>query len=601
MSSPKNLEYKKTSFLTKANSAFIEDMYIKFINKDPSLSDSWIEYFSEINEDMQILVKEINGPSWKPFSNKIDIDEIKKTAKQNEQIKDNSDKFNFQVIANSNKNSISAVALIRAYRLRGHLLSKLDPLEMMKSEYLDELHPEYYGFKKEDYEKNIYLNGIINKKSANIKEILKFLKKTYCGPIGYEYMHISNPTERKWFRDRVEKDENALKFTKNGKQAILNKLIQAEGFEKYLNTKYVGTKRFGLDGGESLIPALEQIIKIGGQFKIKEVKIGMSHRGRLNVLANVLQKSYKRIFNEFAGEVDGSEDGAGDVKYHLGASSDREFDGNLVHVSLTDNPSHLEAVNPVVLGQTRAKQFFHKDKQRNKVIPILIHGDAAFAGQGIVAECFAMSGLPGHNTGGTIHIIVNNQIGFTTSPRFARSSPYPSDVGKMVDAPIIHVNGDDPEAVVYATRIATEFRLKFNRDVVIDLICYRRFGHNEGDEPSFTQPLMYKKIRSHPSSIKIYGEKLVNEGLFSKQDLDKQIIDFKNLLDDQFKNAKDYKPKIRWFEGSWSRYKPERGKDKRGLTGSDLEVLKNVSEKINTFSPDKNLSLIHISEPTRPY
>ena len=258
-------------------------------------------------------------------------------------------------------------------------------------------------------------------------------------------------------------------------------------------------------------------------------------------------------------------------------------------MSLTYNPSHLEAVNPVVLGQTRAKQFFHKDKQRNKVIPILIHGDAAFAGQGIVAECFAMSGLPGHNTGGTIHIIVNNQIGFTTSPRFARSSPYPSDVGKMVDAPIIHVNGDDPEAVVYATRIATEFRLKFNRDVVIDLICYRRFGHNEGDEPSFTQPLMYKKIRSHPSSIKIYGEKLVNEGLFSKQDLDKQIIDFKNLLDDQFKNAKDYKPKIRWFEGSWSRYKPERGKDKRGLTGSDLEVLKNVSEKINTFSPDKNI------------
>ena len=555
MSSPKNLEYKKTSFLNKANSAFIEEMYVKFINKDPSLSESWIEYFSSVDEDMKILVDEINGPSWKPFSKKINIEDVEKTAKENEKNKDNSSKFNFQVIANSNKNSISAVALIRAYRLRGHLLSKLDPLELMKSEYLDELHPEYYGFKKEDYDKEIFLNGIINKKSANIREILKFLKKTYCGPIGYEYMHISNPTERMWFRDRVEKDENALKFTKNGKQAILNKLIQAEGFEKFLNTKYVGTKRFGLDGGESLIPALEQIIKIGGQSKIKEVKIGMSHRGRLNVLANVLQKSYKRIFNEFAGEMDGSEDGAGDVKYHLGASSDREFDGNPVHVSLTDNPSHLEAVNPVVLGQTRAKQFFHKDKERNKVIPILIHGDAAFAGQGIVAECFAMSGLPGHNTGGTIHIIVNNQIGFTTSPRFARSSPYPSDVGKMVDAPIIHVNGDDPEAVVYATRIATEFRLKFNRDVVIDLICYRRFGHNEGDEPSFTQPLMYKKIRSHPSTIKIYGEKLVNEGLFTKQDLDQQIIDFKNLLDDQFKNAKDYKPKIRWFEGTWSRYK----------------------------------------------
>ncbi len=589
MSSPKNLEYKKTSFLNKANSAFIEEMYVKFINKDPSLSESWIEYFSSVDEDMKILVDEINGPSWKPFSKKINIEDVEKTAKENEKNKDNSSKFNFQVIANSNKNSISAVALIRAYRLRGHLLSKLDPLELMKSEYLDELHPEYYGFKKEDYDKEIFLNGIINKKSANIREILNFLKKTYCGPIGYEYMHISNPTERMWFRDRVEKDENALKFTKNGKQAILNKLIQAEGFEKFLNTKYVGTKRFGLDGGESLIPALEQIIKIGGQSKIKEVKIGMSHRGRLNVLANVLQKSYKRIFNEFAGEMDGSEDGAGDVKYHLGASSDREFDGNPVHVSLTDNPSHLEAVNPVVLGQTRAKQFFHKDKQRNKVIPILIHGDAAFAGQGIVAECFAMSGLPGHNTGGTIHIIVNNQIGFTTSPRFARSSPYPSDIGKMVDAPIIHVNGDDPEAVVYATRIATEFRLKFNRDVVIDLICYRRFGHNEGDEPSFTQPLMYKKIRSHPSTIKIYGEKLVNEGLFTKQDLDQQIIDFKNLLDDQFKNAKDYKPKIRWFEGTWSRYKPERGKDKRGVTGSDLKILNNISDRIHVFPTDKNI------------
>ena len=403
-------------------------------------------------------------------------------------------------------------------------------------------------------------------------------------------MHISNPSERKWIRDRVEKDENALQFTKNGKNAILNKLIQAEGFEKFLNTKFVGTKRFGLDGAESLIPALEQIIKIGGQFKIKEVKIGMSHRGRLNVLANVLQKSYKRIFNEFAGEMnDDVEDTAGDVKYHLGASSDREFDGNSVHVSLTDNPSHLEAVNPVVLGQARAKQFFHKDKERNKVIPILIHGDAAFAGQGIVAECFAMSGLPGHNTGGTIHIIINNQIGFTTSPRFARSSPHPSDVAKMVDAPIIHANGDDPEAVVYATRIATEFRLKFNRDVVIDLVCYRRFGHNEGDEPSFTQPLMYKKIRSHPSTTNIYGKKLINENIIIEEDLNLKIKKFKDLLDQQFKTAKDYKPKIEWFEGTWSRYKPEKGKDKRGATGVDSNILLNISNKINEVPSDSNI------------
>jgi len=591
MSSSKNLEYRKTSFLNKSNSAFIEQMYLKYINNDSDLSESWKKYFSEIKDEMNEVIKEINGPSWKPLSKKINIDEIQKKIDVHENKQTNSnEKFNFQVVANSNKESISAVALIRAYRLRGHLLAKLDPLEIMESEYLDELHPEYYGFKKDDYDKKIILNGVINKEISSVREILKFLRGTYCGPIGYEYMHISNPKERVWFRDRVEQDDNALKFTKNGKNAILNKLIQAEIFEKYLHTKYVGTKRFGLDGGESLIPALEQIIKIGGQSKIKEVKIGMSHRGRLNVLANVLQKSYKRIFNEFAGEMSShSDDGAGDVKYHLGASSDREFDGNSVHVSLTDNPSHLEAVNPVVLGQTRAKQFFHKDTQRNKVIPILIHGDAAFAGQGIVAECFAMSGLPGHNTGGTIHIIVNNQIGFTTSPRFARSSPYPSDVGKMVDSPIIHVNGDDPEAAVYAARIATEFRLKFNRDVVIDLICYRRFGHNEGDEPSFTQPLMYKKIRSHPTPIKIYGEKLVNEGLLTKEELNEQLKKFKDLLDNQFKNAKDYKPKIEWFEGTWSSYKPERGKDKRGVTGFDIKVLNSISEKINTIPENKNV------------
>ena len=593
MSSSKNLEYKKTSFLTKSNSAFIEQMYLKFIHKDSDLPDSWKNYFLDIGDEIDLVVKEINGPSWSPQEKKIDLNEIQKIFdnKNPELSKDNQkNDFSKIDIKKSNRDSIRAVSLIRSYRQRGHLISKVDPLELREIEYLEELHPESYGFSKEDYKNKIYLDGITNKDYSNIREILSFLKKTYCGPIGYEYMHISNPSERKWIRDRVEKDKNALQFTKNGKNAILNKLIQAEGFEKFLNTKFVGTKRFGLDGAESLIPALEQIIKIGGQYKIKEVKIGMSHRGRLNVLANVLQKSYKRIFNEFAGEMNNDgEDTAGDVKYHLGASSDREFDGNSVHVSLTDNPSHLEAVNPVVLGQARAKQFFHKDKDRNKVIPILIHGDAAFAGQGIVAECFAMSGLPGHNTGGTIHIIINNQIGFTTSPRFARSSPHPSDIAKMVDAPIIHANGDDPEAVVYATRIATEFRLKFNRDVVIDLVCYRRFGHNEGDEPSFTQPLMYKKIRSHPSTTNIYGKKLINENIILEDDLNLQIKKFKDLLDQQFKTAEDYKPKIEWFEGTWSRYRPEKGKDKRGATGVDSNILLNISNKINEVPSSANI------------
>ena len=591
MSSSKNLEYQKTSFLSKTNSSFIEEMYLKFINQDENIPESWKKYFEDIGEDLSIVAKELNGPSWGSKKTKINLTQIQENLKyENQSFEKNqtNNSISEKEISKMNGQSIRAVSMVRSYRQRGHLIAKLDPLEMREIDYLDELHPDSYGFKKEEYNNKIFLDGVINKQYSTIKEILGFLRKTYCEKIGYEYMHISNPIERKWFRDRVEKDENSLQFTNNGKQAILNKLIQADGFERFLHTKYVGTKRFGLDGGESLIPALEQIIKIGGQNFVKEVKIGMSHRGRLNVLANVLQKSYKRIFNEFAGEINSSSeaDTAGDVKYHLGASSNREFDGNSVHVSLTDNPSHLEAVNPVVLGQTRAKQFFHGDKERKKVIPILIHGDAAFAGQGIVAECFAMSGLPGHNTGGTIHFIINNQIGFTTSPRFARSSPHPSDVSKMVDAPIIHVNGDDPEAVVYAARIATEFRLKFNRDVVIDLVCYRRFGHNEGDEPSFTQPLMYKKIKNHPSTVKVYGNRLVKENTISQENLNIQIKDFKELLEDQFKNAKNYKPKIEWFEGTWSRYRPKKGKDKRGVTGYSTKDLTDISNKVHSI-PEK--------------
>ena len=477
--------------------------------------------------------------------------------------------------------------MIRAYRIRGHLIANLDPLEMMERKYLDELHPADHGFKKEDYNKKIYLGEYMDRNYATVNEIISFLKKTYCSTIGAEYMHIADPTEKTWFRVRMEKEENQIKFTSNGKKAILNKLIQAEGFEKFLAIKFVGTKRFGIDGGEALIPALEQIIKCGGQLGVKEVKIGMPHRGRLNVLANLLQKSYKRIFNEFAGDFDSlSVDSAGDVKYHLGASSDREFDGNLVHISLTNNPSHLEAVNPVVLGQTRAKQFFHKDKKRQQVVPILIHGDAAFAGQGVVAECFAMSGLPGHNTGGTIHIIVNNQIGFTTNPRFARSSPYPSDLAKMVQAPILHVNGDDPEAVVHCARIATEFRQKFNRDIVLDMICYRRWGHNESDEPFFTQPLMYKKIRHHPTTLNIYGNKLIKERTITHDEFGNMKMEFKNLLEEQFKTAKEYKPKLEWYEGTWSRFKPEKGKDKRGVTGVSLDKIKNIGEKLTIIPKD---------------
>ncbi len=589
MSSSINLKYEKTSFLTKSNSTFIEEMYVRYIKKDPNLPDSWKRYFETLDDDVQSVIQEIEGPTWNPNKKKLDFKIYEKS--------DHSTHPEINVSEAIKNESIKAIALIRAYRIRGHLIANLDPLKIMERKYLHELHPEDHGFKKEDYKKKIFLGSYIDSGYASINEILSKLRKIYCSTIGVEYMHISDPDEKVWFRNRMEKEENQIKFTKKGKIGILNKIIQAEGFEKFLAKKYVGTKRFGLDGAESLIPAMEQIIKRGGQLGVKEIKIGMPHRGRLNVLANVLQKSYKRIFNEFAGEFSSTpEESAGDVKYHLGASSNREFDGNSVHVSLTDNPSHLEAVDPVVLGQTRAKQFFHKDTKRIKVVPILIHGDAAFAGQGVVAECFAMSGLPGHNTGGTIHIIVNNQIGFTTSPRFARSSPYPSDLGKVVDAPILHCNGDDPESVVHCAKIAIEFRQKFNKDVVVDMICYRRFGHNEGDEPSFTQPLMYKKIRQHPTTLNVYGNKLVEEGTISKEEFNNMNVEFKNLLEEQYKTAKNYKPKIEWYEGTWSRYKPEKGKDRRGKSGVDLNKIQIISEKINNtpseFSIHKTISKI---------
>ncbi len=578
-SSKNNTTYKKTSFLVGNNSEFINEFYADYLSDPKSIPESWRKFFEGLSDEQKLIYKDLQGPSWSPErkNKKINFNE-------EDSVDENRELENDLV---STDDSVKAIALIRAYRIRGHLIANLDPLGMMERKYLEDLNPADHGFEKKDYNKKIYVGKYMRGGFSSVNEILTFFKKIYCSTIGVEYMHISDPIEKRWFRDRMEKEENQLRFTNNGKIAILNKLIQAEGFEKFLAVKFVGTKRFGLDGGEALIPALEQIIKRGGHLGFKEVKIGQPHRGRLNILANVLQKSYKRMFNEFAGEYASfSSDSTGDVKYHLGASSNREFDGNLVHVSLTDNPSHLEAVNPVVLGQTRAKQFFHKDEKRRQVIPVLIHGDASFAGQGVVAECFAMSGVPGHNTGGTIHIIVNNQIGFTTSPKFARSSPYPSDLAKMVDAPILHVNADDPEAVTHCTKIATDYRQKFNKDVVVDMICYRRFGHNEGDEPSFTQPTMYRKIKKHPTTLNIYAKKLIKEGVISEEEFNNMKTKFKNLLEEQFKTAKEYKPKLEWYEGVWSRFKPERGKDKRGVTGVPLEKIKKIGEKI-TFIPEE--------------
>ena len=595
MSSNKdNLTFKKTSFLSGVNSSYIEDYYATYLEDPRLLPYDWQKFFEGLNEDKINISRDIKGPSWSPKKEKIKI--------KNKNTEDSKTEKNLELenssVHQATKDSVRAIMLIRAYRIRGHLIANLDPLQLQQKIEHPELNPASYGFSPKDYERKIFLDGVLGLQYANLSQIIKILKKTYCSTIGYEFMHVGDPEEKTWIRNRVEGPQKDINFTPNGKKAILNKIIEAEGFEKYLHIKFIGTKRFGLDGGESLVPALEQIIKKGGSLGVKEIKIGMPHRGRLNILANVMRKPFKAIFSEFFGKSSSSKKNYdGDVKYHLGASSNREFDGNNVHISLTDNPSHLEAVNPVVLGQVRAKQFFHKDPERKKVVPVLIHGDAAFAGQGIVAECFAMSGLPGHNIGGTIHIIVNNQIGFTTAPRFARSSPYPSDVAKTAQAPIFHVNADDPEAVVHCAKIATEYRQKFNRDVVIDMVCYRRFGHNEGDEPSFTQPIMYKKISNHPTTLTIYGKKISKDGLVSEEEIKKRKSDFKIFLEKEFETSKNYKSELKWFEGVWSRFKPGLGKDKRGVSGINEKRIINLGKKISTlpknFNIHKTLIKIH--------
>jgi 2-oxoglutarate dehydrogenase E1 component len=452
--------------------------------------------------------------------------------------------------------SIRAMMLIRTYRVRGHLAATLDPLGLTHRELPADLTPEYHGFVGADQDRPIFLGGTLGLEKATIREVVSILQANYCGHVGLEYMHIADVEERRFLQERMEGADKSIDFTANGKKAILNKVIEAEEWEKFLARKYVGTKRFGLDGGESMIPALEAIIKYGGQYGVKEIVYGMAHRGRLNVLANVLAKPYKVIFHEFQGGTANPEDvgGSGDVKYHLGTSTDREFDGVSVHMSLVPNPSHLEAVDPVVLGKVRAQQVMRDDlAEHSQVLPVLIHGDAAFAGQGIVWECLGFSGIRGYNTGGCIHFIVNNQIGFTTSPQFARSSPYPSDVAKGVMAPILHVNGDDPEAVTFACKLAIDFRQQFKRDIVIDMWCYRRFGHNEGDEPSFTQPLMYAIIRKHPPVSDLYATRLEAEGVVSAGDAEAHRTEFVARLEDEFEASKTYKSnKADWFAGRWS-------------------------------------------------
>ena len=599
----KNEAFLKTSFLYGGNAAYIEDLYARFEQNPASVDAGWREFFAALKDERADVIKSARGASWKrpgwPILANGELVaaldgnwiEVEKTVGEKVRARAQATgvELSQEHVQQATRDSVRALMLIRAFRIRGHLAADLDPLKLQPPQPHEELDPASYGFTEADLDRKIFLDHVLGLEFGTLREIVAILKRTYCQTLGVEFMHISDPAQKAWLQERIEGPDKEISFTREGKRAILNKLIEAEGFEKFCDLRFTGTKRFGLDGAEATIPALEQIIKRGGALGVKEIILGMAHRGRLNVLAQVMAKPHRAIFHEFKGgsvtpdEVEGS----GDVKYHLGASSDREFDGNNVHLSLTANPSHLEAVVPVVLGKVRAKQdqYGATRDDRTSVMPLLIHGDAAFAGQGVIAESFGLSGLRGHRTGGSVHFIVNNQIGFTTDPRYARSSPYPSDVAKMIEAPIFHANGDDPEAVVFAAKVAAEFRQKFQKPVVVDMFCYRRFGHNEGDEPSFTQPLMYQKIRAHPTIVEIYGKKLETEGIVTAGEVEKMRADLRARLEAEFEAGQGYRSnKADWLDGRWSGMKSAGSLDdpRRGVTGVALDRLKEIGEKITT-------------------
>lgn len=572
----------KLGFLTNTNADYVADLYTRYLDDPSSVDGSWRGLFTDLDDDTRSLLSEIQGASW---ARGMDPLEIEEPANQNVKI---GAKKETNTDTRSIQDSLRAVMLIRAYRERGHLIADLDPLGLKKVDIHPELKPEHYGFTAADYDRVIFLGGIFGFEKATLRQILNKCRSTYSGKIGVEYMHIQDPEQKQWLQDRMEEVENQTAFSDEGKKAILERLAAAEGFEKFLHVKYPGTKRFGIDGGEAMVPAIEQIMKRGAQLGLEEVVIGMPHRGRLNVLTNIMGKSFTSMFSLFMGKADTPEDalGSGDVKYHLGASHDREFDNNTVHLSLTANPSHLEVVNPVVVGKARAKKE-QRGGSEEKVLSLLLHGDAAFAGQGLVAETLMLSEIDGYSIGGTIHFIVNNQIGFTTSPLQSRSGPYCTDVAKMIQSPIFHVNGDDAEATVHVARVAIEYRQKFKKDVVVDMYCYRRFGHNEGDEPMFTQPLMYKKIKDHQSTFTIYADKLVREGLLTKEQTDKVFDDFNNKLENDFKAAESYKPNVvDMLEGRWKGLKVgDTTGARRGKTGISKDAAQKIGKALTTL-PD---------------
>ena len=544
----------EASFLTGANAAFIAELYQKYLDDPSSLDSQWVGFFKEMGDSAAAASKDISGPVWgRARTQVIGAEDPDPPAAKKGKPAAGSGASGPETKARI-LDSIRALMIVRTYQVRGHLMARLDPLGINQPVMHPELDYRSYGFSDADLDREIFIDGAFGLEKASLKRIMELVHKTYCGSIGIEFMHIQYPDQKKWIQERIEEGYSGAGAAVLGKKEIYERLCEAEGFEKFLQVKYTGTKRFGIEGGESTIPAIEQILHRGSQLGIVEVVIGMAHRGRLNILSNIMRKPYRAMFSEFQGNSANPEDvqGSGDVKYHLGTSVDRDFDGKQIHLSLQANPSHLETVDPIVLGKVRARQVQIGDTERTQVLALLLHGDAAFSGQGVVAECFGMSQLKGYRTGGTIHLVINNQIGFTTAPQYSRSGTYCTEIAKMVQAPILHVNGDDPEAVAHAARIAIEYRQTFKADVVLDIVCYRRYGHNESDEPAFTQPNMYKKIAAHETTRTLYAKRLVTEGFLTQAEADATYNGFQYHLEKEFEAASSYKPnKADWLENRW--------------------------------------------------
>ncbi len=572
-----------------ANAAFIADLYARWINDPAAVDPSFAELFSALNDEARSVIEDASGASWAPRRFEL-LDEPRPTTKPTAEP---APAVTLDQVRAATQMSLRALMLIRTYRVRGHLEARLDPLGLVQPRQHPELDPASYGFTEADWDTPIFIDGVLGRDVATLREIMQVLRETYCGALAVEFMHIQDPRQKAWIQKRVEGAPWLGALSVDARRLILKQLTEAEGFEAFCQKRYVGTKRFGLEGGEVTIPALHAIIDAAVPAGVTEFVIGMPHRGRLNTLVNIVRKPYRAVFAEFAGASFKPDDvqGSGDVKYHLGTSTDVEIAGRPVHISLQPNPSHLEAVDPVVIGKVRARQDRAGDIAngpggRRSVLAVIMHGDAAFAGQGLVYETLAMSQLIGYRTGGSIHVVVNNQIGFTTVPAHAYSGLYCTDVAKSIQAPIVHVNGDDPEAVVFAATMAADFRNEFATDFVLDIVCYRRHGHNEADEPAFTQPLMYKAIREQRTTRTLYAERLAAEGAIPAEDSQRQWDEFAAELDEAYQAAQGYRVnKAEWLEGQWSGLKKagdDEDADLEGETAVPLDTLRHVGAALAT-------------------